>query len=237
MAAPNARAARERKQRIFVAVGGLVLLALLAFQLPKLLGGSGSSAAPPAAETAVGGETEPGTQEGIATPAGLTDTDRPLDLGPGQFRSFSVFQQKDPFVQQIVAPEPTEIPSSTSRAASTSKKRPAATRPKAPSKRFSVGKAAAGATIVSVNGVRHVLEPGGFFPASDPVFVLVSEQPAAKTVVVGLRGGEYANGGRRTKLTVGRPIVVVNTTTRARYRLLLVTAGDGKPKATGTRQP
>jgi len=39
---PEERAARERKQKIFVVVGGLLLVALLAFQLPKLLGGSSS---------------------------------------------------------------------------------------------------------------------------------------------------------------------------------------------------
>ena len=44
---PDARAARERKQKIFVVVGGLLLLAMLAFQLPKLMGGSPSTEATP----------------------------------------------------------------------------------------------------------------------------------------------------------------------------------------------
>ena len=42
---PEERAARERKQKIFVVVGGVLLLGLLAIQLPKLLGGSGETAA------------------------------------------------------------------------------------------------------------------------------------------------------------------------------------------------
>jgi hypothetical protein len=222
-----ARAARERKQKIFVVVGGIVLLGLLAFQLPKLLGGSGSAAAPPAAET-TGGESEPGTSGTTATPVALVDTDRPLVLGPGHVRSFSSFKLKDPFVQQIVERKVTDIRSSAGRRASASKS-PA--RRKAPSRSFSVGQAAAGATILSVNGIRHVLEPGGFFPASDPVFVLVSEQPGAKTVVVGLRGGKYRNGERRLTLRVGKRIVIVNSTTRARYRLVLVRAGDGKARS------
>jgi hypothetical protein len=221
-----ARAARERKQKIFVAVGGLFLCALLAFQLPKLLGGSGSATTATTVET-TGGETEPGTPEATPTPVALVDTDRPVALGPGQFRSFELFQRKDPFVQQISEPEPAEIPT-VPRQTSPRQTRETS-RPQAPSKRFSVGEAAVGATILSVNGVRHMLEPGGVFPASDPVFVLVSEQPSAKTVVVGLRGGEYAAGGRRTKLRLGKPLVVLNTTTRVRYRLLLVRVGDGKP--------
>jgi len=229
MAASDARAARERKQKIFVVVGAVVLLALLAFQLPKLLGGSGSETAAPAAETTAGGETEPGTQGTTAIPVALVDTDRPLALGPGQFRSFTFFEPKDPFVQQIASAEPeigTGSRATGDGAAQTPKKA------QAPSRSFSVGAAAAGATILSVNGVRHVLEPGGFFPASDPVFVLASEQPGAKTVAVGLRGGKYENGGRRTTLRVGKPVVIVNSTTGARYRLVLVKAGDGKPKAT-----
>jgi hypothetical protein len=227
-ATTDARAARERKQKIFVVVGAVVLLALLAFQLPKLLGGSGSTPAAPTAETTVGGETEPGAPGTTATPVSLVDTDRPLVLGPGHFRSFSVFELKDPFVQQIVERKAPEIGSGSAAAgARPSKPR---TRPKAPSRSFSVGEAAAGATILSVNGVRHVLEPGGFFPASDPVFALVSEQPGANTVVVGLRGGKYENGDRRTTLRVGKQIVIVNSTTGARYRLTLVKAGDGKAK-------
>ena len=233
MATADARAARERKQKIFVIVGAVVLLALLAFQLPKLLGGSGSETAAPAAETTAGGETEPGTQETPAIPVALVDTDRPLALGPGQFRSFTLFEPKDPFVQQIVEREPSAIPTGISRERARGGAQP---RAKAPSRSFSVDDAAPGATILSVNGIRHVLEPGGFFPASDPVFVLVSEQPDAKTVIVGLRGGEYANGGKRTKLRVGKPVVIVNSTTRARYRLVLVTAGDGKSKAAGAKQ-
>ena len=37
MATANARGAKERKQKIFVAVGGVLLLAMLAFQLPRIL--------------------------------------------------------------------------------------------------------------------------------------------------------------------------------------------------------
>jgi hypothetical protein len=230
MATDNAaRAARERKQKIFVVVGAIVLLGLLAFQLPKLLGGSGSAAAPPAAET-TGGETELGTPGTTAVPVALVDTDRPLVLGPGHVRSFSRFRLKDPFVQQIVERSETKVRSggaSKRKGASKSKSR---ARRKAPSRSFTVGGAAAGATILSVNGIRHVLEPGGFFPASDPVFVLVAEKPGAKTVIVGLRGGKYKNGERRLTLRAGKRIVIVNSTTRARYRLLLVKAGDGKRK-------
>ena len=97
----NAQAARERKQKIFVAVGGLLLVGILAIQLPKLLGGSETTAAADTeATTTVAGE--PATEPVLAAtrPVALRDTDRRLAPGPGQLRSFSVFTRKDPFVQQ-----------------------------------------------------------------------------------------------------------------------------------------
>ena len=95
---PEARAARERKQKIFVVVGGLFLLAMLAFQLPKLLGGSSpAEAAPTTTETT----TLPGqsTPTG-ATPVALVDTSAGGD-GRERSRRSRVFASKDPFVQQV----------------------------------------------------------------------------------------------------------------------------------------
>jgi hypothetical protein len=218
---PEARAARERKQKIFVAIGGLILVALLAFQLPKLLGGSGSPTATPAEETTtVEGETAPGAPAPTATPVALVDTDRALAPGPGQLRSFSGFRSKDPFVQQVVQPAPEPTPTAPVAKRATPKV-------KTPSKDFSAAKKAkaAAVTVISVNGVRHALRRGTKFPTADPVFVLVSVQPGAKTAVVGIPGGKYENGSRTTKLQVGKPLLLVNTKTKTRYRLVLVRVG------------
>jgi hypothetical protein len=228
MAAANPRAERERKQKIFVAVGGLVLLALLAFQLPKLLGGSDTEAAGTTTDTAtVAGETTPPADTAVPSSVALVDTDRPLAPLPGQLRSFGTFTRKDPFVQQLASSSSGEGDGDGGTAAS----KPAddgQTPAKPPSKGFSVGgTAAASVTVISVNGARQTLAPGTAFPAADPVFVLVSEQPGAKTVVVSVAGGAYANGDRATKLKLGEPIVLVNTATGARYRLVLVAVGNG----------
>jgi hypothetical protein len=97
-----------------------------------------------------------------------------------------------------------------------------------PSEGFTVGGTpAAAVTVISVNGSRQPLVPGAAFPASDPVFVLVAEQAKAKSVVIGIAGGAYESGAKTTKLRVGRPLVLVNTTTGARYRLVLVAVGTG----------
>ena len=83
---PEARAARERKQKIFVVVGGLLLLAMLAFQLPKLLGGSSSAeAAPTTTETTLSGQPTPTG----AAPVALVETSAAATTG--KLTSFSVF--------------------------------------------------------------------------------------------------------------------------------------------------
>ena len=137
----NARAARERKQKIFVAVGGVVLLAILAIQLPKLLGGS-ETATPVDTQTTVAETTSTGETTSTPTPTttppsgrtsvSLPDTDRPLALGPGQFRSFSAFTRKDPFVQQLASPDGPPAPAAPG---TTAEAGAPATRRRAPARR------------------------------------------------------------------------------------------------------
>ena len=100
-----------------------------------------------------------------------------------------------------------------------------------PEKFSTTSKAAASATIVTVNGARQVLEPGMRFPTSDPLFVLVAEKPDAKAIVVGIVGGSYSGGDKTTTLKVGKPVTLVNTTTGARYKISLVSVGSGEEPA------
>ena len=217
---PEARAARERKQKIFVVVGGLLLLAMLAFQLPKLLGGSSTPEAAPTTTNAA--PTAPGQPAATgAAPVALVGS---TASSSGKLTSFSVFAAKDPFVQQVVtengidaapAGEAKSDGGSTAKAAGSTTK-------------FATGKTTAAAvTIVTVNGARQVLEPGMKFPAGDPLFVLVAEKPGAKSVVVGIVGGAYSGGAKTTTLKAGKPITLVNTTTGARYKISLVSVGSG----------
>ena len=242
MATADKRAARERKQKIFVAVGGLLLLALLAIQLPKLMGGSDSSAASSTTtveSTTATGELAPPADSAVPVTVALTDTDRPVAPGPGQLRSFGTFTRKDPFVQQLVPPATDEgTGGSEGGAAPGGGAGAGAKSGTTPSKGFSVGdSSAASVTVIAVNGARQPLSPGTAFPAADPVFVLVAEQSGAKTVVIGVAGGAYANGDNTTKLKVGKPLVLVNTATGARYRLVLVAVGNGSATAPTTPPP
>jgi hypothetical protein len=217
---PDAQAARERKQKIFVIVGGLLLLAMLAFQLPKLLGGSSSEATPTTTDTTV--LPAQGVPAG-ATPVALAQGAPGAARATGKITSFSSFALKDPFVQQVVTDNGLG-PAEGDGKAATEKTANA----EIPSKKFSTGKTSAAAvTIVTVNGARQVLEPGMKFPAADPLFVLVAENPGAKSVVVGIAGGAYSSGGKTTTLKVGKPLTLVNTTTGARYKISLVSVGSG----------
>jgi len=228
------RAARERKQKIFVVVGGVVLLGLLALQLPRLLGGSSSSAAPAAETTAADLASLPtGTQPRTQTSVALVDTDRPLAPAPGKLSSFTVFARKDPFVQQVTSSSPSTGSTGSGGGAQSATKD--TSKAQAPSAGFTVGETSTAlATVISVNGTRQVLVPGAAFPAADPVFVLVGEQPDSKAVVIGIAGGAYASGAKTTKLKIGKPIVLVNTTTGARYRLVLVAVGNGSASTPAT---
>ena len=228
---PEARAARERKQKIFVVVGGLFLLAMLAFQLPKLLGGGSSPAAAPATTTGV---TTSAPGQPVTTPGSTPVALVPASTGT-KITSFSVFAVKDPFVQQVVTETPTAAEGDGKAAGASGSEG----KSKTPAQTFSTGKggATAAATIVTVNGVRHVLEPGQKFPASDPLFVLVAEKPGSKSVVVGIAGGAYSGGRRTTTLKSGKPLTLVNTATGARYKISLVSVGSGGDEAAPAPKP
>jgi hypothetical protein len=228
---PEERAARERKQKIFVVAGGLFLVALLAIQLPKLLGGS-SSESTAAAETT----TPVAAAQAVATAAGgapVVSISPPTTGASEKLTSLSMFARKDPFVQQQVVGDAALGP-----AAETAK--PGVTKSGGKTgpatKAFTTGAAGAAVTIVTVNGARQVLEPGMKFPAADPIFVLVAENPGSKSVVVGVAGGAYAGGATKTKLRVGHPLTLVNTTTDARYKISLVSVGSGQPAAQAPSQ-
>ena len=213
---PETRAARERKQKIFVVVGGLLLVGMLAIQLPKILGGSSTPKAAPSTTTDASGLPAPAPTNGapVAIVAATPET--------AKLRSFSSFAAKDPFVQQV-----STLPPVAAAVEGTTTKKDGGSA-ETPAKKFATGKTSVAAvTIVTVNGARQVLEPGMKFPASDPLFVLVAEKPNSKAVVVGIAGGAYSGGAKTTTLRVGKPLTLVNTTTGAKYKISLVSVGSG----------
>jgi hypothetical protein len=73
--------------------------------------------------------------------------------------------------------------------------------------------------LISVNGSSETVAVGAQFPASSPVFVLVSLK--ASSAKVAIAGGSLQGGGTAT-LKKGRTLTLMNTADGARYVLRLI---------------
>jgi hypothetical protein len=106
---------RVRRQKQFLAVGTVCLLAILGFELPKFLGGHDKTAVPSLTTTTA--STAPAASPSPLAAAPLTgtlaDTDGiPLAANTSQLLSFGLFKSKDPFVQQLSnVAKPAAVPS------------------------------------------------------------------------------------------------------------------------------
>jgi hypothetical protein len=111
--------AKAKRQKIYAAIGGVILLGLLAFQVPRTMkmlhpAEEGSSSSAPAATTATTPASPiaaPSLAGGNATAAaapggdGLVDADAPPAPQSGQLLAFGLFRTKDPFKQQLEVAE------------------------------------------------------------------------------------------------------------------------------------
>jgi hypothetical protein len=126
---------RVRRQKQIIAVGSVVLLALLGYQLPKLLGGHGNKSASVVRTTAATTTGSTGLAPAAPAPVAgrLPDTDGIVQQrDTSQLVSFGLFKSKDPFVQQLsaalpTAPKPTPIPAPTPKKKTTPKPPPTST--------------------------------------------------------------------------------------------------------------
>jgi len=70
---------------------------------------------------------------------------------------------------------------------------------------------------------------GGNFPASNPLFQLLSL--TAKTAKISVVGGSYASGAATLALTVNKAVTLVNTADGTRYTIELMPQGTVPPAA------
>jgi hypothetical protein len=102
--------AKAKRQKIIAAVGGVILIGVLAFQVPrtmKMLNQKGADTSAPASTTAT--VTTPLSSTGSAATVvsaggggdGLVDPDSVPAPQSGQLLAFSRFRTKDPFSQQL----------------------------------------------------------------------------------------------------------------------------------------
>jgi hypothetical protein len=222
--------AKAKRQKVIAAVLGVLLLGVLAFQLPRTLKmlHQSSASASPAATPASTGTT--GASGALAATAGATSGDGLTDPGvlpapqSGQLLAFSRFRSKDPFTQQINLECGTDSCSSgstttTQTSASGKNAKPSSPKPSTPST-GGVTVAKPSTADISVNGNTESVAVGAQFPASSPTFVLVSlTKSAAK---IGIAGGSLDGSKQTVTLKKGVPLTLMNTADGTRYVLRLL---------------
>ena len=252
---------RVRRQKIFIAVGSVVLLAVLGFELPKMMGGKGGSEA--VAPTTVAAVV-PGAAPVV--PAGkLPNTDQVVVVrDSNQLISFGLFKSKDPFVQQLsttpagASPAPTPIPAPAGPTATpsgapgggSSPATPAVVPPGVVVTPTSGGSGSTGTpsatttpaaavpapteALIATNGVCERVSVDGTFPTDENIFRLVAIAKNGKSVEVGIVGGSFDNGHSTATLKLGEKITLVNTADGTRYEIVLKTSCNLATPAAGS---
>jgi hypothetical protein len=229
--------AKAKRQKVMAAGGAVLLVGILAIQVPKtmkMMNAEAPPQPPPAAAPAAG--TDPSVLPTLGTPAdatpvaatsaALTDSDPPPAAGAGQLVAFGRFASKDPFAQQVdpdqgIPAAPAAADSSGGNPPSTNgSPTPAGSTPGvvAPSPSGPVS-----SVVIAVNGVEETVALKGEFPKAEPVFRLVSA--TATTAKIGIAGGALASGEATVTLRKGKPMTLVNTADGVRYELKLVGVG------------
>jgi hypothetical protein len=232
----DVREAKDRRAKRLAIGGAVILVAVLAFEMPKVLkghGGSSSSSTPPAATTTTTpgygtSTTATGTPTATGSPVVLPATSTKLtssDVAPkrlkSQLYSFSHFAGKDPFIQQVSASDLTSPSSGTSGASGGSS---ASTSGAVPSVQTTSARmlAQTGAVTLQVNGKSQTVRVGASFPSSNPLFKLVSVSHGL--VRIGIASGSYQSGAQTVSLVLGRTLTLVDTADGVRYRIRLLSA-------------
>jgi type IV secretory pathway VirB10-like protein len=242
--AQSLREAKDKRMKRVAIGGAVVFVAVLAFEVPKVLhqGGGGSSAAPattiaastdattttPAIAPAT---TPPGAAAAAVTPTAsmkLPDSEAGPKGAKSQLYSFTHFSDKNPFVQQVAASSATGSAASSSSTSSgtaagstsgstiTSSAGGPNTTPKEQSRML----AGAGTARISINGKIQTVRVGASFPSANPLFRLVSL--AHGVARIGIASGSYASGAQTLSLATGRSVTLADTADGVRYKLRLI---------------
>jgi hypothetical protein len=224
----DVREAKDRRAKRLAIGGAVLLVAVLAFEVPKVLKGHGSSSsAPPAATTTTTGSDASTTPTGTpvaaaavppASSAKLTSSDLAPRRSKSELYSFSHFAGKDPFVQQVSASDITSSPSAVGGGGGS------ASKSAAPPVRTTAARmlAQTGLVTLQVNGKTQPVRVGGSFPSSNPLFKLVSVSHGM--VRIGIASGSYQSGAQTVSLVSGRTLTLVDTADGIRYRIRLLSA-------------
>jgi hypothetical protein len=224
------RDAAERRKKLILLGLAVVLVVLLAFELPKLMKGSSSSSS--TASTPVATPATPVAAGNASLAMASTAAKRA--------RTIRRMAAKDPFVPLIresastttttsapasaPAPAPTSTPTTqpaigfTASATSVPLPLPQATPNPAVIKPAHVKPAAPTAAVIRTNGQRQVVGLSQAFSIGDAHFRLVSVTRKAMRIKV--VGGLFAGGKQTITVRKGHPLKLANTATGVEYRLL-----------------
>jgi hypothetical protein len=239
-------AAKARKQKIIVAVGGALLLAVVAIQGPKLwkqinpptaTPASTASASMSSGSTAATVPTMLARSKSTAVLAGVaisSDT-RARRAEIGKLVAFTFFKAKDPFVPQVTTTETAGTPPpSSSSSAPASGSQATGTTSSATGEPAS-GSASTATTppekptfaTLELNGKAVRVQLKRAFPAANPTFVLVGLTDTGARI--GVAGGTIA-GGKALPVKLNKQVTLVDSATKTRYTLKLVYAGAAPEK-------
>ena len=229
--------AKAKRQKIIAGVGAVLLLAVLAIQVPRTMKMLNAEAPVPPAATAtptsndpsvlptpgsVGGSTPSPTPAPGGSGGTLIDSDVAPSPETGQLVSFGRFKSKDPFDQQIDLNAPAAGGGVTQPGEPGSPAKPGGITPGRPSAPGAPA-AAAGTALISVNGAEESVAVKADFPKDEPVFTLVSLVKGEAKIAIA--GGALASGAPTLTLKKGTPVTLVNTADGIRYELELVAVG------------
>ena len=237
--------AKAKRQKIIAAVGGVILLGVLAFQVPRTMkmlhqsnanaadttptATTGATATGPIAPPSLGGGNATGSTASSVSSDGVNDPDVVPAPQSGQLLAFSRFRSKDPFSQQLNlncggGADTQGCPGSTS-GTSSGGTNPAVKPLAGPTASTTVTPPKSGAAklttaVISVNGNAEYVDVGASFPSSSPTFKLVS---LTKTnAKIGIAGGSLATGQATVMLKLKKPLTLMNTADAKRYVLRLL---------------
>jgi hypothetical protein len=233
---------RDKRAKIMLAVLGVVLLILMAVEVPSLM--SKKSAASSAVVAGAMTTTTAGAPTGGSTPApaaaaggnSLASASVVATSQPGQLTRFSRFAAKDPFHPLVSATSGTGTGGGTTTTPSSPKAgtppvtlpskpvgtpktvtftpKPQTTTPAQPTGPMVLG------AVLQLNGVRRVVPVGTEFPQANPVFKLVAV--GRKAMWISLVGGSFGGGDQALKVDLGHPVKLVDTTANLDFLLSLL---------------
>jgi cytoskeletal protein RodZ len=213
----DAQQAQRRKKLVLIGLM-VVFAALLAFQLPKLLKGSGSSSS--TATTSSTTSAAPSTS--VTGTRSLTAAK--TSVSTRRAHAIRGMAPKDLFVP-LIQDSSTTASSPATASAPAPVTHPAASASAAPvvTKPAHVKPAVPTAAVIWTNGQRQVVGVSQVFKVGDAQFKLVAV--TRDTIRIKAVGGAFSGRGAAITVQKGRRVTLANTATGVRYSLLFTQAG------------